>query len=571
VCENNFTLAFSSFVRFRLLNALSPLSPAHRSLLAKLANPLAVLLVLLPTLAYPFGRDQAVFAYVGQVIARGGMPYRDAWDLKPPGIYLAYAVPALLAHDGAALMIAVRVADLLLAALIAWLLALIAIRLLGDGPDAPPQWGVAVAAGGWYAALYLHGTFWSLAQVEAWANPLVLGAALRLVGPRAETRPKPGALLAVGALLGGAALLKFTAVLPALPFLGWTVWALPGGEKSKRRGFVTLAWVIVGGGLALAVAAAWLAAGGALLPYLDIQRGFVAPYTRLGATGLGERLAALAGHTLGWAGRAWLPVALAAVGFAPTSRWRADGRWLAAGALLAGLLAVWSQGKYFGYHWQTVLPWLALAAAVGTAEVASRLRLPPLVASGLLAALPLVWSGVVHWPDYRDAARYAAGSLPREAWLARFGRPGRGDYAYLSTERAAAYVREHTVPGDRVLVWGFEPSIYLLADRRPSTRFFFNVPVAVRFAPEAWKHEFLADLDAHPPRMLLVLEHDPIPWATGRTDDSAAQLAGWPELAARVRRDYREVAVLEDFRIYQRRPTADPSPGEQQKPDARTP
>ena len=33
------------------------------------------------------GRDNAIYATIGQVILEGGVPYRDAWDNKTPGAY----------------------------------------------------------------------------------------------------------------------------------------------------------------------------------------------------------------------------------------------------------------------------------------------------------------------------------------------------------------------------------------------------------------------------------------------------------------------------------------------------
>jgi len=40
----------------------------------------------------PFGRDQGIFAYIGDTILHGGVPYRDAWDHKTPGLYAIYAL-----------------------------------------------------------------------------------------------------------------------------------------------------------------------------------------------------------------------------------------------------------------------------------------------------------------------------------------------------------------------------------------------------------------------------------------------------------------------------------------------
>src|SRR5260221_8420815 len=45
----------------------------------------------LSILLFSFGRDQGIYALVADVMLKGGMPYRDAWDFKPPGIFLTYA------------------------------------------------------------------------------------------------------------------------------------------------------------------------------------------------------------------------------------------------------------------------------------------------------------------------------------------------------------------------------------------------------------------------------------------------------------------------------------------------
>ena len=51
----------------------------------------ALLLLRLPSLVQPMGADQSLYAYVGDRIRAGGLPYRDAWDQKPPAIHFLYA------------------------------------------------------------------------------------------------------------------------------------------------------------------------------------------------------------------------------------------------------------------------------------------------------------------------------------------------------------------------------------------------------------------------------------------------------------------------------------------------
>lgn len=59
---------------------------------------LAVALVsaALPTLLYPMTRDQGIYAYIGDFMLHGGVPFRDAWELKPPAVYFTYAAAFVL-------------------------------------------------------------------------------------------------------------------------------------------------------------------------------------------------------------------------------------------------------------------------------------------------------------------------------------------------------------------------------------------------------------------------------------------------------------------------------------------
>ncbi len=527
--------------------------PWLRPFAPTLLGALGVALILAPALLYPYGRDQAVFAYMGRVIADGGMPYRDAWDLKPPGIYLLYALVALLTPDspGQAMMVALRWVDLAIVLVTGWLLGRLLLRLTHTSVDASghfpgERWAAPIAAA-WYAALYLQGTYWSAAQAEAWANPLLLVAALLSLRVHEDARPKNRAVLTIGLLAGGTALLKPTSLAPMLPFLALAVW------QERRPVWSRLFLLLAGSSIPLALAAVWLAVGGALDDYLDVQRGFVAPYAGLNAPTLMKRLENLGGWTGGWLLAIALPALLGVAGWLLRSEWRDGRRWLVGAATVAGLCAVWVQNKYFGYHWQTVLPGLSLLAAVGTAAAmrAAGARGAGIGVAGVLLAGG--WSYLSRPAEYQMAAARLQGTISERQWLARFGVPNGGDYSFLADFRAARHVRAETAPDDRVMVWGMEPAVHLLADRRPPGRFFFNVPVAAPFAPAAWRQEFLNDLDAHPPRLVLVLRNDFIPWATGTPTDSSTQMRQWPTLQSWLSTHYERETEIEDFAIYSRR------------------
>ena len=67
------------------------------------------LIVALPVLTYPLGRDQGMYANIARTILNGGLPYIDMWDIKPPAIYYIYAGGISLFGPGAA---AIRAIDL---------------------------------------------------------------------------------------------------------------------------------------------------------------------------------------------------------------------------------------------------------------------------------------------------------------------------------------------------------------------------------------------------------------------------------------------------------------------------
>ena len=55
------------------------------------AMSVAIIYLLLILITFKYGRDQGIYAVVGEAILSGGAPYSDAWDFKPPFIFFAYA------------------------------------------------------------------------------------------------------------------------------------------------------------------------------------------------------------------------------------------------------------------------------------------------------------------------------------------------------------------------------------------------------------------------------------------------------------------------------------------------
>jgi hypothetical protein len=143
---------------------------------------------------FPFGWDQGIFASIGDVILRGGMPYRDGWDMKGPLAYYGFALGQWLFGNH---MWSVRVLDLplLLAGMTA--LAFMVARL-----TATPLWGcwAAITFALWIGSL---GWFHTV-QPDAWVAYLMLLGA----GPLVARRPAAWQLLFCGVMVGCAGLVK---------------------------------------------------------------------------------------------------------------------------------------------------------------------------------------------------------------------------------------------------------------------------------------------------------------------------------------------------------------------------
>ena len=208
---------------------------------------------------------------------------------------------------------------------------------------------------------------------------------------------------------------------------------------------------------------------------------------------------------------------LAAIG---ARRWRADFDlwvWLAVSA--AGVAAGF---HFFGHYYLQLLPPLVLLAAATAATPRARAVQGVLIAAAVIAACFVVpaFSTPVPAPGY---------------------------------EQLAAAVAARTAPGDPIFVWGHLPQVYWAADRPPATRFLTTgfltgysrarAPdhVGLQYAtPGAWD-ELFADLDAHPPAVVVDL-----------SERTYFPIAAFPRFAAWLRANYHMATEVVGVPIYER-------------------
>jgi len=183
----------------------------------KLATALLLLLAFtlitrIPFLSVPIASDESQYAYIADGMLHGTVPYRDAWDQKPPGIYFLLAgLFSLFGHNLAVL----RLTYLAAAAATAGLVFLFTRELYDEGKG-------LIAA---FAFSFLSGTQLLIQLVSIETFMILFTTAAFFLLARACRKPGTGILLLAGAMFGAAALFKqpaaleFAAALIASPFI----------------------------------------------------------------------------------------------------------------------------------------------------------------------------------------------------------------------------------------------------------------------------------------------------------------------------------------------------------------
>jgi hypothetical protein len=469
------------------------------------------------SVTYPFGSDQGLYEYVAREwVQRGAIPYRDVFDHKTPGIYIVYAIGVALfgANEWG-----IRVLDL--AGVVATGLVVARLSTPMTRPVRPGLRGLAVLVTS--VAYYGFFDYWSSAQSELWYG--LLGVASMTAAARG-TRGLRAQFVA--GLLGGAAMVMkptsapFVAIAVALIVLR----EREDGGRSPKALAIAIARFAAGAAVVPALVLAYFGAHHALGAMYDIvvgANGFYVSHEK-GVRSVAEGLFRTYDfYRLESPFTAFMVFGLALVGFlAATQRpFRIPARYvLASSACLAGFAAVAVQQKFYWLHWGSMIAPFALLTttllddliALGSRTVRESIVVP-LVAAAFLFLYASVPFACIPWVENQTRAiSYLTGALSREAYTNSFVLADRYFY-YGDIVRVSDFIREHSSPDDTICVRGFNPGIYILADRHYAGRFFWSNFLV--FPERAYRREaFLAEdanaFSTSKPRFVvtLTLMHD---------------------------------------------------------------
>ena len=503
-----------------------------------LALACVLFIVRLPSLAQPMGADQGLYAYVGETIRASGLPYRDAWDQKPPAIHVTYAVMRTLLPRSAA----VPLADLVVAGLVAALLWRLGSAIAGG------------LVGGGAAVLFLllsNPAFARLggvsvrAQCETFIAAVVTAAFFCLA--RDRVKPAAANTMAAGALLG----IAFTFKYNAAAYVAAALFALYAWDRLTLQAVSRIA-----AGFLIPVAAftTWFAFGHALSDLYDATILYNVRYSGETYEGPLHAVAYLltfpirharvdALWLVGGAGCAVLLVAARRdiVRLIPVA-------WTAAACLTIAINGSRDLPQYF----VQAAPALALAAAWGATFIRTRW----LVVNAAIAMAVLV--AVYRVDDFNKLAentwhdaKYALGRTTWAEHLARYGDRSTRKYSAQAMDELATFMRNRTASSDTVYIFGFSSGAYVSAGRMSASRFFWSRPVIVGFNEGKAGYGvsgLLADVRRNRPAIVALQQRDWYP----DVDDSAHFFMSTPALAEWLRESYQHVQGPEGFDVWSR-------------------
>ncbi len=512
-------------------------------------------LLMVPTLAAPLGSDQALFFTAGETILRGGVPYRDFIDIKPPLIYYLYAgAIATFGHTS----VSIRIFDIILQSIGLWIMIALVRRCISDG--------VAVLAALFYLLLYLGQGHDCLAQTESYVGLLGCSVAWILLYKRTVW-----GFLAVGGLVALLFLFKSTLAIVLIPVV---ITEIALVRQSIGKATTTILLIMGGFVIVTTAIAIPLLLAGAGARYAEVQR-FTASYAATDwqrpalwlknlCTELPFHLAVDFSIVFSLASVIGIAMSFSEINASSQENPASAKKLLllrfctlAMGALI---LTVVIEGKYSPWHLIRFYPFGAILAASG-AMVAFTRGFRPTSATPrsfyqrliLIALLPpLILFSPLAGYGWRTAA-VGFKSLQGYLGVAVTTQPTeRGEHMEDAREIAKSIVPRY-LPGDRMMVvTNFTGEIHYACGIPADYPIYHSVFMMAPYIPQSWRDQTRDYLLVKKPRFLVIQFDSPYPGLTGDSTTPDVALRRIPRLDSAIQHQYHTIATTRHTTILER-------------------
>lgn len=455
----------------------------------------------------PLERDEGAYAYIAQRWLAGDLPYRDAFDQKPPGVYLAYA--AILSAGFRSIE---GIHWLGHSALVG---AIVFIYSIGRR-----LWSHCVGCIAAVATVVLvmdSAVLGNAANTELFAIFPLSACMYCCLRAAEEGRARHSGF---AGLTGGIALLFKQVCLPIVVLqLVWLVIVRvrirqrsPDVASGGRMLVGLVSSFVLGAAVVLAAPCIYFAVKGAWSAFVDGVIGHNLSYSaRLPLHAYGANLMRASGPILKSEVTLWLCAGIAVALLARSSLASAEPASSKTNAHprpeYLGLCAAWwvgsmvavSVGGYYREHYFILLmPATALLAAAGVVLVSCFFEDLGLYSQGTIT---LVITLLAIARPIASESQYYAARDPVEVSRRLYG-----PNPFAESPAVARVLRESSTPEDRVFVYGSEPQLLFYADRISATRYIYVYPLLTgdREA-RARQREVFDELRHRPPKLIVVV------------------------------------------------------------------
>lgn len=477
----------------------------------------AALLFGLTTLAFPrLTNDIAIYTYIGETILAGGAPYIDAWDIKPPGVYLIYALQIFLGGESHT---ALRVFDLVWHTFTALLLAQIGTRVFRSSAS-------GLIAGIVYLVLYYSRFIPDLANADGLLTlPLALAVIFSLRGLDHD-RLSDWVLAAF--FVGITVLIKLPMGLFGIVILAIAV----AGEQAMAVVLKRACALALGVTIPLGICAVYLYLHHALGTFIYSQFVLGPEYVSKAQASIG--LSCLEDRFLRPSFLSmYASTLLAAIWIVSSLRGRKHTRStiLIAGWLGLVFIIYFWQGKYYTTHSLPLLAPLALVSAqvmyASYGSGSTRIIFRFVVLCTIVLSLLIV--------------------VERNRRNVEFART----LSTVSEVSLGQYIRQRTTPDDKIAVWGSSGvTLYAAAGRRSASRFISSNFLEMFGTDFEYREIYMAELAANKPSYIILIKQSWDDPCIEFTPDAVKTFREFDALQEFIGREYEIEEDSEDYTLY---------------------
>lgn len=454
------------------MNSLFEYFKKHREIFF-LACALGLSLLLrLAFLHEPFERDEGHYAAIAQEILRGGLPYRDAIEIKPPGAFYLYALAIQLFG---ATTEGIRIFTALYATLTVICVYTFARRITGGN------------AGLYAAATY--GVFSTLPFVQGsgcntevfLVLPMTAGALFCVM---AIESGKKRFIYYCGFCAAFALLIKPVALpIVALEFLFIALYRF--NTEQIIDSLKNIAAFVLPMLACAALTCVYFALRGGFDDFFYWNVIFPGKYRTSGVFGppLLTVLISLTPSLL-------FPMILT---FFSLPWFWSQKRTMTGLFTLLLIPASWCvvalPGKFFPHYFINIIPFMSIPAGIALAQLTQAKK--PI--AYLLLTVSIMILGFTIYVSYPFYTVYT----PEKVSEIKYGP------TFVDAMQVAKYLKERTLPDDYIFQWGLEPEIYFLADRRAPVPYLASVLVGWSEDPSKAREKLLEGLLAKQPKYIV--------------------------------------------------------------------